>query len=559
MGHWLLRTAYRFVFSREILLSAIIVGVGLRISSAFLISVGFDANHYLVMGESFSRTGEFLVPWGDPGSPGLVPSFSHHMSPLWPMILGATFALFGYSIGLAKAVSFFTSLFVLPVTYTATRDLYGNSTALATTTVIALLPELILDVGRVYSENLTMIFFVLTIWAILKSLRDRRFMLLGGLFAGLVYLSRASAGYFFLVAGLAGLAWRFRYMRFGVFRDRSYLGAIGIFGGIVLAWSLRNVARFGFPHWETDAYLSSYTIQAFANPAGYGQMLLLTVILFIVFLVSLGAFFGPEIVKSLRLIRREEESGLWLGIVLVPLVAAFIAAVFATFEIGGQSVLSIDRIRYVIYAFFPLLLVGLRRIEIRSLLERGPEGDSQKDLRLRLKKPTSLQMAATLICAVSLAFSALAFLLWLIPLLVLGLLAVYVADSKTRLLLLVAALLLVSVEVGTSSTITAEGQSVQFILGLDVRAVVAFEGGSDLYYNLSVYVIQTSLELTDFMNSSRAEFVISSSSGLVISGMSPVATFYDRASQGVVQTTLFSLIGRSTTDLSSPVTVYQRA
>src|SRR2546422_10489001 len=266
MSHRLIRVIRSLLLSREILLGAVVLGIGLRISSTFLISVGFDANYYLVMGESFSRTGEFLIPWGAPNFPGPALSYSHHMSPLWPMVLGSAFALFGYSVALAKAVSLIASLLVLPVTYVATRDLYGPPTALAATSVISLLPELILDVGRVYSENLTMIFFVLTIWAILKSLRDRKFMLLGGLFAGLIYLTRASAGYFFLVAGFAGLASRFRYMGFAVVRDRAYLGAIVIFGGIVLGWSSRNVARFGFPHWETDAYLTSYTIEALTNP-----------------------------------------------------------------------------------------------------------------------------------------------------------------------------------------------------------------------------------------------------------------------------------------------------
>src|SRR2546422_259324 len=313
MSHRLIRVIRSLLLSREILLGAVVLGIGLRISSTFLISVGFDANYYLVMGESFSRTGEFLIPWGAPNFPGPALSYSHHMSPLWPMVLGSAFALFGYSVALAKAVSLIASLLVLPVTYVATRDLYGPPTALAATSVISLLPELILDVGRVYSENLTMIFFVLTIW-------------------------------------------------------------------------------------ETDAYLTSYTIEALTNPGRYAQMLSLTLILFGAILVSIGAYFGPEIIKSLRSIRQEEESGLWLGVALVPLVAAFIAAVFATFEVGGQSVLSIDRIRYVIYAFYPLLLVGVRGIEIPSLLDRHQESAPPGNLDVSRRKPAPRRMVALLTC-----------------------------------------------------------------------------------------------------------------------------------------------------------------
>ena len=314
----------RYLLSLPALLHVtILIGATLRIVSAGLISIGFDGGYYIVMGASFAQRGEFLVPWGDPNVPGLALSYSHHMSPLWPMVLGSAMALFGYGVGLMKGVSLAASFGVLLVAYWSSRDLYGKSCALGTTAVLAVFPELILDVGRVYSENLTMIFFILTIWAILKSLKDRRYMLLGGLCAGLVFLSRASAGYFFVAAGLAGLAWRYSYMGRAVFRDFSYLGAIGIFASIVLAWSSRNLVRFGFPHWETGAYLTSYTSVARSEPLRYVPLVLATMLLFCIMLLSIGIYFGPELLDALGSIRAEEESGLWLAIVLIPLYCRF--------------------------------------------------------------------------------------------------------------------------------------------------------------------------------------------------------------------------------------------
>ncbi len=103
----------------------------------------------------------------------------------------------------------------------------------------------------------------------------------------------------------------------------SYLGAIGIFASIVLAWSSRNLVRFGFPHWETGAYLTSYTSVARSEPLRYVPLVLATMLLFCIMLLSIGIYFGPELLDALGSIRAEEESGLWLAIVLIPLYCRF--------------------------------------------------------------------------------------------------------------------------------------------------------------------------------------------------------------------------------------------
>lgn len=537
----------------SLLYGAIVVGVALRFVSAIQISVGFDANYYVVMGASFSQRGEFLVPWGDPSVPGLALSYSHHMSPLWPIVLGSAIAFFGYSVALIKSVSFVVSVMVLAVAYECSRSLYGKSCALATTSIFALFPELILDVGRGYSENLTMIFFILTIWGILKSLTNRRYILLGGLFAGLVFLSRASAGYFFVIAGMAGLVWRYSFLGRAVLRDHSYLGAIGIFLSIVAGWSVRNLVRFGFPHWETDAYLTSYTSIAISVPSQYLPLVLLTMLLFCVMLLSFGIYFGPEVIESWRSIRSETESGLWLAILLVPFIAAFVASIFAMFEVNGQSALSIDRIRYIVYAFFPLVLVGTRRLDLSSEV---PHRRSGNPFNFRFSKRRFYAIGA---CAGGLVFSFAAGTIWLIPLFSLGFLAVFTGRVSTRISLLLLALLVVSAEVGTSSTVTAEQLAVDFVVGRNPSAIVAFDGSPELFYNLTVYVMGTLLRLTDIANESTADFVISSNSSGRFPGMTAIARFSDRSSQGVVQSVLFGFFGRPTVIYESPLTVYSRS
>jgi len=118
--------------------------------------------------------------------------------------------------------------------------------------------------------------------------------------------------------------------------------------------------------------------------------------------------------------------------------------------------------------------------------------------------------------------------------------------------------LLVSAEVGTSSTVAAEQLAVEYILDRDSSAIVAFDGPPDLYYNLSVYVLDTRLTLTDIANESIANFVISSSLSATFAGMSPVATLYDRSSQGILQSALLEIVGRPRISYTSPLTIHER-
>lgn len=57
--------------------------------------------------------------------------------------------------------------------------------------LVALSPHLLWVAGMGYSEGLATALFALTMWAILCSLDDERFIVLGGLLAGLAYLARA--------------------------------------------------------------------------------------------------------------------------------------------------------------------------------------------------------------------------------------------------------------------------------------------------------------------------------------------------------------------------------
>jgi len=211
-------------------------------------------------------------------------------------------------------------------------------------------------------------------WAIVRSLKDDRYIVLAGLFAALAYLSRASVGYFFVVAGAGGFLWRFYYRRWKLFTNYWYMLAIAIFLGIAVAWAVRNVLLFGWvqqhvtlfggswyvnvPLWETSSYTRWVQNYAMERPGDWRLALLAKVPLFVAFLAWYAIPFLPESWRATKRIREEETSALWLSVFLVWAIAWAIASMFWVFE--KSSLYWLDNHRYVVIGLLPLAWLILR-------------------------------------------------------------------------------------------------------------------------------------------------------------------------------------------------------
>lgn len=247
-------------------LAAIAAGVVLRVVAMFTMDFRSDGDTYTAMGHAWARTGTFLMPYGDvttwnPTEPG----YSNHYPPAYPFYLGLVFKVFGFGLAQAKGAALAMSLLAILASYLTTRDLYGRVSAAIVGGLVALEPHLIWVTGTGFSENMVMVFFAVTMWAIVKSLTDTRYIVFAGLAAGLAYLSRSSVGYFFVIAGVGGFVWRFLYMRWAVFRNGWYMLAIVLFGSIILAWAWRNVALFGYAE-------ETVSLRELARVGGIGAM-----------------------------------------------------------------------------------------------------------------------------------------------------------------------------------------------------------------------------------------------------------------------------------------------
>ncbi|MEM3341192.1 MAG: glycosyltransferase family 39 protein, partial [Thermoplasmata archaeon] len=125
-----------------------------------------------------------------------------------------------------------------------------------------------------YTENMVILTYSLTIWAIYKSIEEQKYIILAGVFAGIGYLTKSSMGFFFIIAGLCGFAWRFYFMRWKLFKNIYYITAVGIFALFVVSWAIRNLYHFWdgtllglLTQWQTSESIAEATAEAFHQPS----------------------------------------------------------------------------------------------------------------------------------------------------------------------------------------------------------------------------------------------------------------------------------------------------
>lgn len=356
-------------------LAALAAGVVLRLAAPFLMDFRSDGDTYTAMGHAWAIRHEFLMPYGDvttwvPTPPG----YSNHYPPAYPFYLGIVFSIFGFGLWQAKWAAVVVSLAALGAVYWTTRDLYGRTAAALAGGLLGIEPHLLWVTGSGFSENMVLLFFALTMWAIMRSLKDDRYIVLAGLFAALAYLSRASVGYFFAVAGAGGFLWRFLYHRWKVFTNVWYMLAIAVFLGTAIAWGARNAILFGWhdetvtllgqsmtlhlPLWETSSYTRYAQQLAWEKPDLWRKALLAKIPFFLAFLAWYVIPLLPESWRATKRIREEETSALWLSVFLVWVIAWAIAAMFWVFE--QSSLYWLDNHRYVVIGLLPLAWLLLR-------------------------------------------------------------------------------------------------------------------------------------------------------------------------------------------------------
>ncbi|HYI21784.1 MAG TPA: glycosyltransferase family 39 protein [Candidatus Limnocylindrales bacterium] len=362
---------------RLIAFAALVAGLFLRTFGLVLNPgaplVDCDGRASFVMGMSWARgMGLYL---DDPALLDLCALFgleklgpAHHFAPGLALIEGGFFLLLGNEVLAVVVPLLLISWLAVGAMWWTTRNLFGTDAALLAAAAVSLeWTGILFGTWKGFSENLVVIALTLTLWAVLRGLRDDRFMLAAGVFAAVGYLSKASMGPFFLIAGFAGLAWRLLYRGRSVLLNGWYWAAIGIFAIPVVVWGLRNISLFwdGTPAgllgaWQTSEVVGRMVETAIAQPAELavglgGKLPILAIGLLLPFLPLL-----PRLAAAVanRRWRAEDALGLWMTVGLIFFLGWLFAAMFWVSE--DTSLLWADPLRYVMAAQVPLLWLILR-------------------------------------------------------------------------------------------------------------------------------------------------------------------------------------------------------
>ena len=345
------------------------LGVLFRLLASTRMDLWADGVEYVEMGHSFCRWHDFLLPDGERmgRTQTLGAGYSHHFPPAYPFALGLIFSGIGFGLAQAKTAIVALSLAALAAVYATTRSLFGAERALLVTGLVALEPGLIWVTGIGLSENVSLLFAALTVWAFLKSLSDPRYLLPTGVFWTGVYLARSSAGVFGLVPASAGAIWWWRYRGWRVLRSPWCIGAGAVFVIAAGLWGWRNYRLFG--DWETSPYVGAAYDWALTQPALVAKALLGKGVFFGALLLAYALPFWPELRASLRRLREAETSVLWLFVWVIWGLAWLVSSAFWPYE--QKSFFSLDHQRYILIGVVPLLWLVVREAEpVGALLRR---------------------------------------------------------------------------------------------------------------------------------------------------------------------------------------------
>ncbi len=492
---------------KHILILIILVGIILRIPLIFNSNTGWDAPHYIAMGKGLTEHGEFIMEWGDFGSDNLSSTHSHVFPPLFPIYLSGFYVIFGYSFFITKVASVILSLLFLVVAYFTTKSLYDKSKALIVTAFFSVNYTLIFSTKTVYSENIVMLFFMLTLWALIKGIDDDKYMVWAGLFAGLGFLTKASAGPFFIIPAGLIFSWRFYYLRWEVFKRKNYILAVLILMVIVILWSLRNVLLFGFPNFGTSYHIQQAINTAFANPTQYFINIILSLFTLLVIILSIALFFGIELKASFRKIKEEHCSGLWIAILIIILTGIFILGALPFIE--KPTVFSTNRIRFAIVALIPLSWLFVKDSDFQ--INRELKWVKIMEIFQWVKNTVSnVRLLGIILLSLIIAVVALVLIksTYIFIFLVIGALFLGVKSPKKRLLVMLILLLILSV-----NTVTAINYTGPEEIGKDLKnhigenAIVAIH--TDNKYATYPYIENINFNVIKYQSGSNADWIIS--------------------------------------------------
>jgi len=508
------------------LLVATVFGACLHVSLFWLGRVLWDGGSYAYIGGGFSRTGAFAVEWDPDGSYPL-----WEFGVLYPAYLAVFYSAFGVGVAATKTAAVAASVLAIWVGYATTRNLFDRTKGLVVAALVSLDVTLLRANYHNYAEPFLLLLIVPAFWALLKGLKDSRYMLAFGFFAGLFYLSKTIIGWSFLVVGAAALlVWRWYHVRGRLWRDPHW------FGGVAILLAFVGIR-------EAIVEASGRTVETHGLGYGLGQPDLFLPILaaklpFLVLLLAVwGGYWLPELWRALRR-RREPEMGiLWLSIAGVAGATWVLISVIALTE-PHNPLFWQDNLRYTSILAVPIMWLAFRETDLRS-------GGGSWLPRVSRKRLAAFAAAAA-VAVVSLLVVG----FWLAAFLVVAALALLYPSPRKRVVLIV----VVFAVMGTNAvTLVDQPAFIEAAGALNVHLwpgdVVAIDRHVLPNLNpeqLYIYVEVREIEVTWYNESLNTTFIMSQvpwGSDIVYDGYTRLGSFASASERTILSRILAGLSG----------------
>ena len=534
-----------FITSPRFLVILILIGIIFRIVTIFTDVPRFDGAFYSTIGYGVATQHDF-VTLGD------VHTYSFSLT--YPAYLAIFYAILGFSIPVTQLASIIVSIVVLGLAYITTANIMGKEKALLVTAVLALLPSLITSTGKNYIENMVLIFFIPTIWAILKSFKDSRYIILASFLAGLVYYTKTDIGFPVVIGGIAVYAiWRFYHIRLALFKDKNYYIAflILLVMGLIRAYLINTAeVEITTATEETWSHLSSFegifkfVVQAIFHAILIGGFLI---------------FWVPELRHSIFSIKKEK------GILLLSALALMIPIIIHASSFPLFSTETIERVSrpYITIVYVPFLWSfltnkNLEKISLKTNKLIARISNLLVNL-LRDRKKLLILIIGLFLAGVSALIDDYLPILYLF-----GALALIIEPLRKRVILLLIAFLILSVNSLTQqyrpAYIDCADEINKSVEKGDVIALARIEGNTDLPADRIYPFIaerEISFEVYNHSNISGARFIISDSN-VTFNGYNFIGIYRGEVKPSILKSIAMAFMGKSDRYQEFPLYLWER-
>ena len=485
------------------MLATIGLGILLRVLAVVIDIPRFDGAFYSTLGYNLVSQQDYVTLSG---------LHTYNYSLTYPAYLAGFYAVFGFSIPVTKVASFLCSLAVILIAYFATKDLFDRRTGLTAAAIISLTSALIVVTGKNYVENIVLIFFIPTVWAMIKGFKDSRFIPLAAFFAGLTYYTKTDVGLYIAFAGLgAFIVWRFLYIRWEMFKDKYYWLAFVVVIVMVLGRAFLISAGQDEPRSLSRTILVSFNIVVF----------LVQMVLHMALVAGFFVFWYLEFRQSLGNYKKETTNFLLLLITMLSLLAVFNAVGWQT--LSPKTLAGVSR-EYITIVYVPAIWMFFS-------FAKWERDSDQKGLLATIKElfKRRIRLLAFLAC---LAVAALMIFVddWIAILLFFGSLCFVFTAFRRRLIILFVALFVVSANAITAVYHPAYVEAAEEInMTLQPGQTVALDRENKSEYlspdRMFMYFSVQDMNLVIYGDVPFPDYIISENSWRTFPGYTFVGTF----------------------------------